>query len=100
MLYIIGAISIASLILNILIFNKLNRYEEVELIVEEIKVFDPDPEPEVEKVPEPSITTQMVKEVYQGWVNKTNIPFSDYGPPQKPIKPERPGPLERPGGFV
>lgn len=107
LIYVIGAISLASLVLNFLIYRHVSRYlaiEPVELTIE--RIWD-EPLPEAQQAVEPEstnvetpITTTMVKDVYQGWVNKTDIPMGPSRPAPPPIKREQPSPLARPEGFV
>lgn len=104
--YIIGAISLTSLLLNFLVYKKikaseaLTAYQElsVEYIEPEIR------EAEVEEVLPPveqHVTIQQVEDVYNGWRNQKGISWS--GPTSAPLPPLPPkvrGPLERPDGFV
>lgn len=100
MLVLIGAITLVSLALNILIYNKVRNPQIVEIVVERLKE-DGLEEPEVLSEPEPQITVPMVQEVYQGWRNQTNIPlYEGEVKPLPPIKQDDRGPLQRPQGFV
>lgn len=107
--YIVGAISLASLVLNYVLYRRVTaRYpigyveelqftpisccckSDVELL--ELKGEAPNP---------PPVTAPMVQEVYSGWKNEKGIPWVYPTKTPDPIinTPNR-GPLARPDGFV
>jgi hypothetical protein len=107
--FVIGAISLVSLALNLLIYRRITAsypvgsVEEVELEpviyccckVDEQK--DPEPEPEIK-----SNSAQAVDpNAYVAWKNQREIPWSPpVKPPEPVIRTPNRGPLARPDGFV
>lgn len=105
MIYLIGAISLVSLALNILIYKRVTATYPVGVLEEfetEKIELEPELEEPVEEVPEAPVKSVEGQSNYQGWVNKTNIPlFESVSPPPPSIKePVNRAPLARPDGFV
>lgn len=100
--FVVGAIGLASLALNLLIYQRLRATDAVRIVVEL-----PAQEP-VDQVPEPPVAEPAVPvvpeadgEKYQAWRNRKGIPSREFNvPPPPTVKRPVPGPLERPGGFV
>src|SRR5688572_3257075 len=104
MIYLVGAISVISLILNVLIYLKV-RDSQSPVIFNITNVEPPElevePEPTVEAHDPPLVTVPMVQDVYQGWKNQAGIPWVEPVKPPASIKqaPNQ-APLARPDGFV
>lgn len=105
MIYLIGAVSIISLFLNVLIYRKILASDALitfqELTVETIEPEENEAEVDNKPLPpiEEPITVPMVQEAYQGWRNQSNVSWTS-SPPSPSIQPKTRGPLERPDGFV
>lgn len=110
MIYIVGAVSVISLILNYLIYKRITatyplgllETVELDIVVERLQPEEMELESQEEAHDPPPVTIPMVKEVYQGWRNQTGIPAIPAVAPPAPIttqSPNRP-PLARPDGFV
>lgn len=104
--YAIIVISILSLVLNVLMYRRITATYPVPT-VDEIGPFESLPlvteiEKEAEKVSEePPVTVKKVEEVYQGWRNQRDIPWTNPSVPSAPVKQQTvKGPLQRPDGFV
>lgn len=104
MILIVGAISVISLVLNILIYRKIADavkpvYFDISIqpIEQEVVVE----QPEEAHDPQPVVSTKA-QEAYQGWQNKQGVPwFETQAPASTPIKQAaNNGPLARPDGFV
>jgi hypothetical protein len=107
--FVIGAISLASLTLNYLIYRRITAtyvigsVEEFELATAhfcQCETVVEHPQPEQEPVQDPEPPKQSV-EAYQAWTNRQGIPWVPPVKPPEPIKkaPNR-GPLARPDGFI
>lgn len=112
MVYLIGTISIISLVLNILIYKRtfasypLGSVEEFDLVTAELvqghccccKV-DEQPESEQDEAHDPQPV--LSQDVYGAWRNQKEIPWVPLTKTPEPIvKPPNRGPLARPDGFV
>lgn len=112
MVYLIGTLSLISLVFNVLIYKRITTnylvpsVEEFDLVTADFvqghccccKVDEqPEPEPVEAHDPQPVVS----QDVYGAWRNQKEIPWV---PPTKTpepiIKPPDRGPLARPDGFV
>lgn len=104
MIFIVGAVSVISLALNILIYRKIA--DAVKPVYFDISIqplpVEEEPEAETEAHDLQPVTVPMVQEVYQGWRNQNSIPWVEPVKPPAPIirQPANQGPLARPDGFV
>lgn len=103
--FVIGAISLASLVLNYVIYRRVSASYSVGTI-EELEVTPVNcccSKLASESVQEPikdEINTEPVQADYGPWKNQKNIPWISPSVPQAPIKTVEKGPLARPDGFV
>lgn len=104
--YLLALTSVASLILNVLMYKKILHTDTVvstvsEPMPSEVLYFEPE-ERICEEVEEalPPITIPMVEEVYQGWRNQKNVPLGPVVKSPELLPKPISGPLQRPDGFV
>lgn len=100
--YLLGVISLISLVFNYFIYRRITATYMVGT-VEELcccKVEQIESEP-VEAHEPPLVTVPMVQDVYGAWKNQKEIPWVPPVKTPEPInKPPNRGPLARPDGFI
>jgi hypothetical protein len=103
---VLAIVVLGSLLLNVglaLQLIKVLRIEPQPIIITMPVEINPksSEEVKVETPPVPESVTKKEQTALQAWTNRKNIPWDEVNRPKpEPVRLQRPGPLERPQGFV